>query len=442
MTARSSPIGTEEPAGVDVASLAAFRALFGAILFVAIVRFVAKGWVSTQLVAPPFHFTYAAFSFVRPWAGAGMYVHFAVLALAALGIALGAFYRTSAVAFFLGFTYAELIDAAAYLNHYYLGSLLSGLLALTPADGAFSVDAWRRPDRRTSRVPAWLLTVLRFQVGVVYVYAGIAKLNADWLLHAQPLRIWLAAGGDVPLLGGVLAQPGTAFVASWAGAAFDLGIVGFLLSPRTRRAAFATAILFHGITGLLLPIGMFPWIMLAALTVFLPPDWPRALARRFGAPGGTEPGKHERAGRLPALRALLVAHCFVQAVLPLRGGLDLLASAWSGSGFNFAWKLMIVEKVGHVVLRVRDRATGQIHVVRPAEYLAPWQERAMAQDPEMIRALARHVAGELAKREGRDVAVFADAFASLNGRPSARLVDPDVDLTRAAGARWILPLPD
>ena len=41
---------------------------------------------------------------------------------------------------------------------------------------------------------------------MVYVFAGLAKLNADWLLDAQPLRIWLAARSDLPIVGPLLAQ--------------------------------------------------------------------------------------------------------------------------------------------------------------------------------------------------------------------------------------------
>ena len=36
-----------------------------------------------------------------------------------------------ALVFFAGFTYLELIDKALYLNHYYLVSLLAGMLAFT-----------------------------------------------------------------------------------------------------------------------------------------------------------------------------------------------------------------------------------------------------------------------------------------------------------------------
>src|SRR5882724_7420421 len=113
---------------VDIASLAAFRILFGLLMAGAMVRFMAKGWVRQFYLEPAFHFTYPGFEWVRPWPDALMYAHFILLALLALGVALGVFYRVCITLFFLGFTYIELIDQTAYLNHYYLISLISGLL--------------------------------------------------------------------------------------------------------------------------------------------------------------------------------------------------------------------------------------------------------------------------------------------------------------------------
>ena len=71
-----------------------------------------------------------------------------------------------------------------------------------------------------------------------------------------------------------------AYAFSWFGAAYDLAIVFFLLSRRTRLAAYATVIVFHVMTAVLFPIGMFPWIMIVATLVFFPPDWPRRLDRK------------------------------------------------------------------------------------------------------------------------------------------------------------------
>src|SRR5215471_8507727 len=70
---------------------------------------------------------------------------------------------------------------------------------------------------------------------------------------------------------------------SWLGAAFDLTIVALLLWPRTRRFGCVLVLGFHGATGLLFPIGIFPWLMSAAATILLAPDWPRHALDRIAA---------------------------------------------------------------------------------------------------------------------------------------------------------------
>ena len=202
-----------------------------------------------------------------------------ITAVAALGVAAGFYYRICITIFFLGFTYVELIDQTAYLNHYYLISLLSGLMIFLPANRAWSIDVLRRPGLRLDVVPAWTLNILRFQIGVVFVFAGLAKLNADWLLSAQPLRIWLAARSDLPLLGPLLDNAGIAYAASWFVAVYDLSIVPFLLHPRTRGPAYLAVIVFHVATLALFNIGMFPWIMIVATLLFFLQAGPDAACR-------------------------------------------------------------------------------------------------------------------------------------------------------------------
>ena len=92
--------------------------------------------------------------------------------------------------FFLGFTYLFLLDQARYLNHFYFLILVSFLLILVPANRAFSLDALLGPKRADQRIPAWSVWILRFQLLVLYGFAGIAKLNGDWL-RGEPLRGWL-----------------------------------------------------------------------------------------------------------------------------------------------------------------------------------------------------------------------------------------------------------
>ena len=63
----------------------------------------------------------------------------------------------------------------------------------------------------------------------------------------------------------------------------------------------------------------------------------------------------------------------------------------------------------------------------------------MAQDPFLIRELARHIAQDLQAQGHPRVEVFADAYAALNGNPSRRLIDPNVNLAGETSSDWILP---
>ena len=64
---------------------------------------LSTGRVHALYVVLRFHFTYWLFDFVRPWPGAGMYVHFVALFVLALCIAFGFFYRAASQLFAIGF---------------------------------------------------------------------------------------------------------------------------------------------------------------------------------------------------------------------------------------------------------------------------------------------------------------------------------------------------
>ena len=441
-------------APVDIASLAVFRILFGLIMAASMIRFLAKGWVSELYLRPQYHFPYPGLEWIRPWPDFWMHLHFVCLAVLALMMAVGFCYRAAAILFCLGFTYVELLDQTAYLNHYYLINLFSLLLVFLPAHRAFSLDAWLRPEIKRDLAPAYALRILRFQIAVVYIFAGLAKLNADWLLKAQPLRIWLAARSDLPFIGDWLAMEWVAYAASWFGAFYDLTIVFFLLYRRTRVMAFLTVVFFHVATWVLFNIGMFPWIMIASSTLFLPPNWPRSFLARCSAISGKIAAVDHSSlhafpssgGKAPVLNnprltiSLITIYALVQVSLPLRPYLlNTENPAWSYKGFNLAWHVMIAEKTGYVEFRAHEPSTGWSARIKPGRFITPRQQTLMAQDPFLIRQLALHIAAELRAQGHKDVQVFADAFATLNGNPGRRLIDPNFDFAADESRdRWTL----
>ncbi len=424
---------------VDGAGLAVFRILFGLVMAGSAVRFLAKGWVSELYVAPRFHFTYLGFDWVRPWPEPWMSLHLGALALLAVCIALGFWTRAAAGLYCLLFTYAELIEKSAYLNHYYLVSLVAFLLVWLPSDAVWSVRTRQRGP--SDAVVLGHYALLRAQIALVYGFAGLAKLNSDWLLRAQPLRIWLQAHADLPGIGGLLGQTWTAYAMSFAGAAFDLSIVALVSSRRTRPVAWVLAVLFHLGIWLLFPIGIFSFVMLAALTCFNEPDWPRRFVSRFG-PLPTTFRAPARLG--PAWISLAALYLVVQICVPLRFAFYPGRVDWTEQGFRFAWRVMLVEKTGHVEFRVRSGPGAAETVVNPRRELTPLQLEMMSTQPDMIHDYALHLAERFRRERNTPVQVRADAWVAFNGRPSRRLIDPDCDL--AAQARtlghqpWILPL--
>jgi hypothetical protein len=219
---------------------------------------------------------------VKPLGG-HTYLLFVVCMVAALLVLLGFFYRTAIITLFLSFTYIELMDKSTYLNHYYFISLLCFVLIFLPAHVFFSVDAYRNRELHSGQVPRWCIDLIKLLVFVLYFYAGIAKLNSDWLLRALPLGIWLPARNDMPVIGFLFNYKWVASVFSWFGCLYDLFIVFFLLAPKTRPAAYLTVVVFHLMTALLFPIGMFPYIMIVIGLIFFSPEFHGRVIHKIGA---------------------------------------------------------------------------------------------------------------------------------------------------------------
>lgn len=433
-------------APTETAGLVVFRVALGLLGSISAMRFLAFGWVEELFVQPRFFFSYFGFGWVHVAPAPVMRGLFVALAGLGLCIAAGLFTRAALVLFALAFAYVNLCDVTNYLNHYVQVFWLVLLASCMPLGRAYSVDCWRDPGRRLDAFPAWCTYLLRFQVGVVYFFAGIAKLDADWLLHAQPLSIWLRSRSGFPWLGPLFALPGTALAMSWAGFLFDTTIPLWLSLRRTRLPAYVVLVGFHGLTQLLFPIGMFPAIMVLSALVFFPPSEQAAALRRLGLPlGSAAPAAAPSPVRVGWL-AVAGVYCALHLLVPLRHRLYDGSVSWHEQGMRFSWKVMVREKNAAVTYVVRDPDSGRSFEAYPHSYLTPRQLREFATQPDLILALAHHVAADFRARGMRAPRVYADTWVSLNGRPKARLIDPETDLASVRdglrAAPWILPQPD
>jgi hypothetical protein len=434
-------------APTSIAPLVVFRVAFGLLMLAGILRFIGNNWIETLYLQPEFHFKYLGFEWVQVASDVGMYVVFLAMAAATLLITLGLCYRISMVLFFVLFTYVELLDKALYLNHYYFISILSFLLIFLPLHRAFSLDAWFRPRLRTNTVPRWTVGAIRLQLGMVYFFAGLAKLNPDWMFHALPLRIWLPPHSAFPLLGALFVQPWFAFAMSWGGALYDLTIPFALSLRRLRPFAYIAVIGFHIMTALLFNIGMFPWVMIACTLIFFDERdfrWLYNVGRRIVRLAPTTPeSQMPTPKRLRKRQRVLVAgfavYFVIQALLPFRHLLYPGDTNWTQEGFRFAWRVMLVESAGYTTFFVRDPVTEREWVVDPERYLTSTQVRQMAFQPDMILEFAHHLERRFRDNGYNEVEVRVEAYVAYNGRSSQLLIDPEVDLTQYPPSIWAKP---
>mgnify|MGYP000851166451 CR=1 FL=1 len=429
-------------APVDVAVLVYFRLAFAGIMLWEVWRYTTLGRIERYFIRPDFHFTYWGFDWVKPLPGDGMYILFLLLAVFAACIGLGLFYRLSALLFFLGFTYMFLLEQAIYLNHFYLVCIISFLMIILPAHRQFSLDALRRSAFRSDTVPAWTLWLLRLQIGLVYFFGGVAKLNGDWL-QGEPMRMWLASRMDFPVIGQFFTQEWMVAIFTYGGLLFDLLFFPFVLWKPTRWFALFVAAAFHLTNARLFNIGIFPWFMLAANLIFITPDWPRRLFRLPVV-------SLEFHDRVPTSRrqwiviSALGIYFLIQILIPLRHHLYPTNVHWSEEGHRFSWRMKLRDKSGSTTFFVTDPHTATTWSVDPETYLTYWQADEMNGRPDMILQFSHYLAEQERLRGHQQVEVRAWVPVSLNGRPHQLLVDPSVDLASQPrtilASPWILPL--
>ncbi len=429
---------------VDITSLVFFRIAFGLIMVWEVYRYFAMDRVRRYYLEPGFFFSYFGFDWVKPWPGDGMYFHFAALGLLGCFIALGLFYRVSAALFFLGFTYVFLLDQSLYLNHFYLVCLISFLMVFIPAHRAFFLDARWGIARRSEVVPAWMLWLLRAQIGMVYFFGGVAKLNGDWL-RGEPVRDWLAMRASLPVLGSLLQHEWMVWVFAYGGLFFDLLITPALLWRRTRTWAFAVAVLFHVTNSMVFRIGIFPWFMIAATTLFFSPGWPRRwFPRRKQTSAAFTPENVRSPFARRAAIMLLGVYLAFQVLVPLRHWLYPGNVNWTEEGHRFSWRMKLRDKSADAQFYVTDTATGQTQLAEVGQYLNANQRAEMVTRPDMILQFAHQLAFEARRKGAERVEIRAFVRASLNGRASQMMIDPSVDLAaepRTLGtAKWIMSL--
>ncbi len=437
----------------QAATLAFFRLAFGLMMVFSLIRFASYNWIEEFYIIPKFHFTYYGFSWIKPL---GIYTHllFVISGLSAFLVAIGYKYRMSIITFFLTFTYIELIDKTTYLNHYYFVSVISFIMIFLPANAFFSVDANKNPNLAFEKIPSWNIDILKLLLGIVYFYAGLAKLNSDWLINAMPLKIWLPNNNELPIIGSLLNENWVHYAFSWTGMVYDLSIVFFLLFKRTRIFAFIIVVIFHVLTRILFPIGVFPYIMIISTLIFFDANFHKKLfnfiANLFKINFKLfENGKQfieEKSAIYKIKIAVVTLFLAFQVLFPFRYFLYKNELFWTEEGFRFSWRVMIMEKAGYTQFIVKDSKARKSIRVNNGLFLTTFQEKQMSFQPDFILEYAHFLCDYYKKNGLKNPEVYVESYVALNGRISRKYINPKINLANEYESfqpkTWILPFND
>ncbi|WP_161604695.1 HTTM domain-containing protein [Roseiconus nitratireducens] len=443
---------------VSLAPLALLRVVLGVTFFVWASSFLAEDRWRILFVDPAMLFKYAGFEWVRLWPGDGIWWHFQVTRLAASFFVLGFLTRLSALTLATSMAYVLLVERQLYNNHEYLLGCTAMLCVFLPCGRAYSIDRLRwggRSAAASTTMPRWQWWLVRFQLGLPYVFGAIAKLDSDWLA-GQPAGLFVDSRIDTPIIGPLFSLPISAIVMAWGGFLFDLLVVPGLYFRRTRPVAIAAALLFHLTNATIFQIGVFPWFMIATLFVFFPiesvvewmarlrlvsadqPDLDQttdtesaaALATDRSDLGRNNANKIRHTGVVSrAGQWLAIGYVAIQLLLPLRPWLLPGNPSWNERGQRFAWRMMLRHKQTLLWFKIETEA--DYLFVPGGLVMSPNQLQRAPRDPELIRQAAneiRRLAASFATERPR---IYALALVSLNGRPARLMIDPDTDLAEA-----------
>ncbi len=432
---------------IPIESLVATRILFGLILFWEICRYFEHDWINRKYLQPSFHFKYYGFEWLDVLPDFQLYLLFAVLGILALFIVIGFLYRFSMILFTVLFSYVFLLDQAQYLNHFYMVILFAALLSVMPANRHYAIDTLIWPEMKTSMIPFWPVFLLRVQMEVILVYAGLVKINPDWLFDLEPIKHWLYADQDVFFFGSLFTQDWALTVAAWGVVGLHLIGAPLLLVKRTRIYVFGIYCCFHMLNYRVFEIGIFPWMTMAMTLIFFDPDWPKQIAAKWFRYAYIPPecgyGLNLSPGRQKIIMTFLTLWISWQVLFPARNLLYPGYVAWTNEGHRFSWRMKLRSIHGRATFFVKDLTEQKIHWINSYDYLTRKQVRKMACRSDMILQFA-HYLGKQWQHKGYDnIEVGVHASCSLNYRPKRPFIDPQVDLLkqrRSLGkADWIMP---
>ncbi len=438
----------------DASAFVLFRVLFGALLIIQVFFIFTSEFVNENFVQPYYHFPYTLFDVLhfQRLPPALMHALFLIMGLAAMAITFGFFFKTASAIFFSTFLYAFLFEKSLYNDHYYIILLITFLFIFMKTPRSPRPKSFLSSPALSASIPFWQIFILRAQFIIVYFYAAIAKLDYDWLVRAEPLHRILS---KKILFGYQLDHLGIAWFFSYGGIILDLLIVILFFWGRYQRVAFACIIIFNLTNHWLFPdIGIFPFLMMGAIALFLKPSEIKEFLKKINifpkAPTEphclekSPPGKREAAAGQTCVLYFIVIYLLAQFLIPLRHFVLYPGNpSWSFEGARFSWRLKMNTKIVRYRVLVTNPHTGQTQdFTRPGTLTI--RQSWLDNMPDMLLQYVHYLRDELKSIGVHQPIITVEAEASFNGRPFQPYIDSRVNLAEVnyplfSSADWIVP---
>ncbi|NRR89971.1 HTTM domain-containing protein [Winogradskyella undariae] len=425
---------------IDNSGLIVFRIIFGFLCFLEAFGAIFTGWVKRNLIDPKFTFSFIGFEWLQPLPGNWMYVYYAMMGIFAIFIMLGYKYRTSILVFALMWTATYLMQKTSYNNHYYLLMLLSFLMALLPANRYASIDVKLNPSLKSISMPNWCKWLFIVQLLILYTYASKAKIYPDWL-DGTVMEIFMKRKENYILIGDLLQEKTTHLFLAYGGILFDGLIIPLLLFKPTRKYAFYGSIFFHLFNSIVFQVGIFPYMSLAFCLFFFEPKIVRNIFLKQKDYYDTNEVIIPKYSKV-LVSFFLIYFCF-QIGLPLRNHFFKDDVLWTEEGHRLSWRMMLRSKQARITYKVIDANTNKMIPFNINYFLTKKQQRGASTKPDVIWQFSKYIKQDFAKK-GIPVKVYVNSFVGVNGRPSQRFIDPEVDIANEEWhpfkhEDWILP---
>jgi len=223
-------------------------------------------------------------------------------------------------------------------QHHYLVAMLLIVACFVP---------WERKVALDQPVKSWALRLILVELAIVYLWAAISKLDAQWL-NGSALSLQLH-GSLRSLVDATIGMHAVAILVPIT----ELVLVAVWIRPAWPYLA-PLGILFHlGIVWTGLEIGLFAWLMIG-LYAFVVPDRVYLAAARFLAPVRTRAA--DFAARLTPRRWLLLAiavvgglACAVACHFPGALGVAIVATIVGLAAVLFDSRRMVAFAIAHVL---------------------------------------------------------------------------------------------